>query len=63
MKISNESKEKNTAFILLFGEPAAFNDGGGKCQGRNVTGGVLQRLQQQPPEPILGATAGFDCPF
>lgn len=28
MKISNESKEKDTAFILLFGEPSAFNEAG-----------------------------------
>ena len=38
VKISNESKDRMSAFILLFGEPSAFNDGGAKYRARPVAG-------------------------
>jgi len=64
VKISTESKDRTSAFILLFGEPSAFNDGGGKYQSRSVAGAAyckgfannprdLRRLPQRyVPVPV-----------
>jgi len=54
VKISNESKEKNTAFILLFGEPSAFNDGRGKYQSHNVAGAAYCKDFANNPRICVG---------
>jgi hypothetical protein len=41
-------KEKNTAFILLFGKSSAFNDGGGKHQSRNPAGAAYRKGPNNP---------------
>jgi hypothetical protein len=38
VKISNESKDRTSAFILLYAKPSAFNDGGGTYKIRSVNG-------------------------
>jgi hypothetical protein len=38
VRLPARPKDKNTAVILPFGEPSAFNDGGGKYTRRNVSG-------------------------
>jgi len=54
VKISNESRDRTSAFILLFGEPSAFNDGGGKYQYRTVAGAAFCKGAPGNPRLCVG---------